>query len=92
MKKSEVCLSKKCESFLSHQSYLSPSDFGSFERLYTLLDTLTEKQRQIVFLCLINKLSVKEIADELSISEQAVYSRVHNAFKRLKENTEYIIS
>lgn len=92
MKKSEVCLSKKCESFLSHQRYLSPSDFGGLDRLYTLLGTLTESQKQIVFLCLINKLSVKEIADELSISEQAVYSRVHNTFKRLKENTEYIIS
>lgn len=92
MKKSKICLSERCESFLSHQAYLHKSDSNSFERLYTLLDTLTEKQKQIVFLCLINKLSAKEIADELSISEQAVYSRVHNALRRLKENTKYIIS
>ena len=92
MKKSNVCLSEKCESFLSHQSYLSPSDSDSFERFYTLLGTLTENQKQIIFLCLINKLSAKEIAKELSISEQAVYSRAHNAFKRLKKNSEYIIS
>ena len=92
MKKSEVCLSNRCESFLSHQSFLSSSDFGGIEQLYTILGTLTEKQREIVFLCLINKLSVKEIATELCISEQAVYNRVHNAFKRLKENTKYIIS
>ncbi len=92
MKKSDVCLSEKCESFLSHHIFFSPSDFGDSDTLHTLLCTLTENQKEIVFLCLINKLSVKEIADALSISEQAVYSRVHNAFKRLKENTKYIIS
>lgn len=92
MKKSGVCLSEKCESFLSHHIFLSLSDADDSETLQTLLSTLTENQKEIVFLCLINKLSVREIADALSISEQAVYSRVHNAFKRLKKNTKYIIS
>ena len=92
MRKSETCLSDKCETFLSHRRYISALEFGGTERLITVLDTLTKSQKQIVFLCLINKLSVAEIAKELSISEQAVYSRLHNAFKRLKQNTEYIIT
>ena len=92
MKKSKVCLSRKFETFLSHQNYLSLSDFDSVEELNTLLGTLTENQRQIVFFCLVNNLSVKDISNELSISKQAVYSRLHNAFKRLKQNKEYIVS
>ena len=90
MRKSTVSLTDSCESFLSHKDFLSISSSNGGDALFTLLDTLTQKQREIVYLYLIDRLSTNEIASELSISPQAVYSRAHNAFKRLQENSEYI--
>ncbi len=67
----------------------SQQNVGSVEALRQMLLMLTSAQRETVLLYLLDGLSVEEIAAELSVSKQAVYSRIHSARKRLKKNAVY---
>jgi RNA polymerase sigma-70 factor, ECF subfamily len=54
-------------------------------RLWDLVDRLGEKHRLVVILRLANNLSIKEISQILEIHEKTVYSRLYDAFKKLRQ-------
>ena len=91
MRKSECSLTERGEHFYSFCSSKkgSQQDVVSVDALRQMLLMLTSAQRETVLLYLLDGLSVDEIAAELSISKQAVYSRIHSARKKLKKNAVY---
>ncbi len=52
--------------------------------LWALVDSLDEKHRLVVVLRLANELTVGEISQVLGVSEKTVYSRLYDAFARLR--------
>ncbi len=65
-------------------------DEVAIETARQLLFMLTEPQREVLALS-VEGLRPAEIADELCISPQAVYSRVCTAKKVLKRNAKYFL-
>jgi RNA polymerase sigma-70 factor (ECF subfamily) len=54
------------------------------DELWNIVDTLDEKHRLVVVLRLAHDLSVKEISQVLSTNEKTVYTRLYDAFARLR--------
>lgn len=61
-------------------------------RLWTAIDTLPEKCREIFLMSKRDGLKYEEIADELGISENTVRNQISKALKILKEGSQKIIS
>jgi|SRR5690554_3416918 len=53
-------------------------------------DLLTQKQKEIMHLYYQQDLSLREIADELSISHNAVFDSISRASKRLEEFEKHV--
>ncbi len=58
---------------------------GKREALAHLLNELTPRQREIIYLRYYNGLDNEEIAEVLNISYQVVHNTIFKAFKRLRE-------
>jgi RNA polymerase sigma factor (sigma-70 family) len=56
--------------------------------LWTLVDSLNEKHRLVVVLRLANELTVSEISQVLGVKEKTVYTRLYDAFARLRATIE----
>ena len=54
-------------------------------RLWDLVDQLGEKHRLVVILRLAHDLTILEISQILEIQEKTVYSRLYDAFKKLRQ-------
>jgi RNA polymerase sigma factor (sigma-70 family) len=54
-------------------------------RLWELVDDLPEKHRMVVILKLAHDLSIREIGQVLKINEKTVYTRLYDAFSKLKK-------
>lgn len=54
-------------------------------RLWQLVDQLSEKHRLAVILRLVHDLSIQEISQILEINEKTAYSRLYDAFKKLRQ-------
>lgn len=52
--------------------------------LWDLVDGLDEKQRLVVLLRLAHELKVREISQVLGVNEKTVYTRLYDAFARLR--------
>lgn len=65
------------------------------EKLYTLLENLPEKRKEILVMNKIKEMGVEEIATTLNISKQTVKNQISSALKQLRyhagENTDLII-
>ena len=61
-------------------------------RLWTAIDSLPEKCREIFLMSKRDGLKYEEIAEELGISENTVRNQVSKALKTLKEGAQKIIS
>lgn len=57
---------------------------GEYEYLYKAIEELPQKQKNVVTLMKIEGLSVKEVAKECNMSESAVKTTAHRAYKMLK--------
>lgn len=91
MKKSTCRLTERREHRFGFGQYLAVSDKNerTVETVRQLLLTLTESQREAVSLCLLDGFSPKEVSKILCVPNQVVYSRIHSARKRLKQNSRY---
>lgn len=58
---------------------------GLSDRLSAALQTLPEKQRQIIELLKLEDQSVREVAEKLEMNESAVKVAAHRAYKRLRK-------
>lgn len=58
-------------------------------RLWDLVDQLGEKHRLVVILRLGQDLSIREIGQVLDVSEKTVYSRLYEAFKKLRRMIQF---
>lgn len=54
------------------------------DELWTLVDALGEKHRLVVVLRLAHDMTVSEISQVLGVNEKTVYSRLYDAFARLR--------
>jgi RNA polymerase sigma factor (sigma-70 family) len=54
-------------------------------RLWELVDRLPEKHRMVVILRLAHDLSIREIGQVCKINEKTVYTRLYDAFSKLKK-------
>jgi RNA polymerase sigma factor (sigma-70 family) len=54
-------------------------------RLWEIVDCLPEKHRMVVILKLAHDLSIREIGQVLKINEKTVYTRLYDAFSKLKK-------
>jgi RNA polymerase sigma-70 factor, ECF subfamily len=54
------------------------------DELWTLVDGLDEKHRLVVVLRLANNMTVSEISQVLGVNEKTVYTRLYDAFARLR--------
>ena len=61
-------------------------------RLWTAIDSLPEKCREIFLMSKRDGLKYEEIAQELGISENTVRNQISKALKTLKEGAQKIIS
>ena len=55
------------------------------EMLASLLNELTPRQKEIIYLRYYNGLDNEEISEVLNISYQVVHNTLYKAFKRLRE-------
>lgn len=92
MNRSICSLTQRGEHFFGFGRYMQvdEADENAVETAKQLLFMLTEPQREVLALC-VEGLSPSEIAEELCISPQAVYSRVCTAKKVLKQNAQYFL-
>lgn len=92
MSRSTSSLTQRSEHFLEFNRYIQvdEEDEVAIETARQLLFMLTESQRAVLALSA-EGLRPAEIADELCISPQTVYSRVCTAKKVLKRNAEYFL-
>ena len=82
MRKTTCSLTNRCEEFLGFAKYEDEKyKAESRQAVHQMLLSLV--------LYLVDRLSAEEISCELCISKNAVYSRIHHAKKRLKENAVY---
>jgi RNA polymerase sigma factor (sigma-70 family) len=72
----------------SHELHLIADQdlFEQREKLDLLLNTLTRRQREALYLKFFSEMTYEEIASLMSISSQAVYNLVSKALKELKNN------
>ena len=61
-------------------------------RLWTAIDSLPERCREIFLMSKRDGLKYEDIADELGISENTVRNQISKALKILKEGSQKIIS
>lgn len=57
------------------------------EKLLAMLNTLTRRQQEVVFLRYFDELNCDQIAMVMELSKQAVYNLLHHALERLKKAT-----
>ena len=53
--------------------------------LYSLLDKLPEKRKEVLLMYKFQDMSIDQIADELGISKQTVKNQISSALKQLRE-------
>jgi RNA polymerase sigma-70 factor, ECF subfamily len=77
---------KVTQSFPTQKSDLETSVIQNESRklLWGLVDHLNEKHRLVVILRLVHDLSIMEISQILDVHEKTVYSRLYDAFKKLR--------
>jgi RNA polymerase sigma factor (sigma-70 family) len=71
----------------SHESVLVSEQLSAErkEQLMNLLDTLTARQREAIFLRYFEELSCEQIAEVMHLSRQGVYNLIHHGLERLRE-------
>ena len=71
----------------SQAELIEEDETERLRKVYTaaLLNQLSERQREIVFLRFYENLSIKEIAAVLDLKEQSVLNHLQRIFKRLRE-------
>lgn len=90
MRRTTCSLTDKCEGFLGFERYKNETHKAEApQAVYQILLSLTPPQREVVVLYLVDRLSADEISCELCIPKNTVYSRIHHAKKRLKENAVF---
>lgn len=90
MRRTTCSLTSKAEGFFGFVRYKeSLREADSPQAVRQMLLSLTPPQREVVVLYLLDRLSAEEIAHELCIPKKTVYTRIHHAKKRLKENAAY---
>jgi RNA polymerase sigma-70 factor, ECF subfamily len=62
----------------------------SRSRLWDLVNQLGEKHRLVVILRLVHNLTIPEISQVLEIHEKTVYSRLYDAFKKLRQKVKQL--
>ena len=92
MNRSICSLTQKSEQSFGFGKYMEVDEDNevAIETARQLLFMLTGPQREVLALS-VEGLTPSEIANELCISPQAVYSRVCIAKKTLKQNAEYFL-
>jgi RNA polymerase sigma factor (sigma-70 family) len=73
---------------LSHKShYLNQQmNIELRQKLITMIETLTSKQREAIFLIYFDELSYTEVAAIMDLKIKTIYNLVHQAVSKLKEN------
>lgn len=73
---------------LSHKShYLNQQmNFELRQKLMAMIETLTSKQREAIFLIYFDELSYTEVAAIMDLKIKTIYNLVHQAVSKLKEN------
>lgn len=61
------------------------------ERLKAVLDTLPEKQREVVLLHIVEKKKIKEIATQMDIAETTVKTHFKRAMAILRNNLKFVL-
>ena len=61
------------------------------ERLKTILDTLPEKQKEVVLLHIVEKKKIKEIATQMDIAETTVKTHFKRAMAILRNNLKLVL-
>ena len=61
------------------------------ERLKAILDTLPEKQKEVVLLHIVEKKKIKEIAEQMNIAETTVKTHFKRAMTILRNNFKLIL-
>ena len=90
MRRTSCSLTDKCEGFLGFAQYKEELYKAEApQTVHQMLLSLTPGQREVVVLYLVDRLSAEEISCELCIPKNTVYSRIHNAKKRLKQNAVF---
>jgi RNA polymerase sigma-70 factor, ECF subfamily len=77
---------KSMQSFSAHPPDPETSTIRkeSHTQLWGLVNQLNEKHRLVLILRLVHDLSIQEISHILDIHEKTVYSRLYDAFKKLR--------
>lgn len=75
-------IEEKFEDYFIEQ--LPSVDPELLDTLYTLLENLPEKRKQILMMNKIREMSIEEIADELKLSRQTVKNQISSALKQLR--------
>ena len=60
-------------------------------RLKYILDLLPEKQREVLLLHIVEKKKVREIAEQMNISEATVKTHFQRALAQLRSNLKFIL-
>ena len=66
-------------------------DEDTHERLKTILDTLPEKQKEVVLLHIVEKKKIKEIATQMDIAETTVKTHFKRAMAILRNNLKLVL-
>ncbi len=61
------------------------------ERLEYILNSLPEKQREVLLLHVVEKKKVREIAEEMDIAETTVKTHFQRALSILRNNLKFIL-
>ncbi len=59
--------------------------------LYSLLDKLPEKRKEVLLMYKFQDMSIDQIADELGISKQTVKNQISSALKQLREGLKDLV-
>ena len=72
----------------SHEHYLIDQQVSGERRsrIIEMLDQLTPRQREAIFLRYFEELSYEQIAYIMELGKQAVYNHIHSGFKSLKRS------
>ncbi|MEO6176717.1 MAG: sigma-70 family RNA polymerase sigma factor, partial [Flavobacterium circumlabens] len=79
----KTILEDKFEDYvIDHFSAIDPE---VMESLYSLLDKLPEKRKEVLLMYKMQDMSIDQIADELEISKQTVKNQISTGLKQLRE-------
>lgn len=66
-------------------------DEDIIERLNSVLDSLPEKQRQVLLMHVVEKKKISEIAEKMNVAETTVKTHFQRALETLRSNLKFIL-